>query len=672
MGTILRTSTSTQNPTLPGGVYGPYITTGIPVYYRFDGSRTCFIIILCDGGRHGIADLTLAEYKGVPLTDYRFHRGTFTKQIEPFVISGINTGTNVVTTALTHPFLNTNLVRFGVSDGVLPPELSKDLKYQISDKTATTFKVKDEAGAAYIDFSLAGTGDLIVWKADTGWDDPEQGILTYCPEFDSTFSNIAIVEGKLSTAHSHATNQPDWDNFRFAGTGRRLMDYDDEGTELGVINGDDADEIDVLSLTPLHILDNFFTNYKGKASRIDFPSWRDLRDKAAIEIWQKVKTDETGSVHGAVGRYYPNLTFTELMVARIDLEINFNFGTTVPAPGMPITNYSIRWNFQQTFEFTEAYTLKFDHDDSVKVWIDGTMVLDKPTTGVDTVVFAAVSDQVYQVQIDFTQATSTAKMIYKWSSVSQAEEVVPSDFLFPIDQAVLRYGQNGMAFPSPTEASEVHERMMERLPGWDWTDDNGKIKFLGPDRPVVFIFKFDRIDDDSIANFAYGSFAKKRRPLFDRRNFIIGKGRDALLTGYPVFYRQRDRDELRKLTNGEPSNDPAAELGVCTPSLAERMLEVEMVIKSDPTHTFNIGGVRGSSKIRKNQLITVFYKDMDGNHVADVTGIVTFHGWGNGNSLNQFTALPIVSPLITDEEVGEPNEDLSIIDDGIDDEVPEP
>lgn len=670
----MRQSTSSVNPTIPGAIYGPNITAGIPVFFIYKNGRTYFIILLCDGGKYGMSDLTLAEYKSVPLTEIQYHRGTFTKQIEPFAISGIHTGTDVVTTALTHPFLNADLVRFGVTDGVLPPELSKDLKYQISDKTATTFKVKDEAGVAYIDFSTAGTGDLIVWKADAGWDDPEQGRPTWCPEFDSTFSNIAYVEGRLSAAHSPipgpnaAATQPDWDKFRFAFDGRRLMDYDDEGTELGVINGDDAPEIAKLSLTPLHILDNYLVNYKGKASRIDFPSWKDLRDKAAVEIWQKVKTDETGSVHGAVGRYFSDIQFGELtgalMVARIDLELNFNFGTTVPAPGMPITNYSIRWNFQQTFEFTEAYTLKFDHDDSVKVWIDGTMVLDAPTNGVHTVVFSAIADQVYQVQIDFTQETSVAKMIYKWSSASQAEEVVPSDFLFPIDQAVLRYGQNGMAFPSPTEASEVHERMMERLPGWDWTDDNGKIVFLPPDRPIAFIFKFDRIDDDSIANFVYGSFAKKRRPLFDRRNFIIGKGRDALLTGYPVFYRQRDRDELRKLTNGEPSNDPAAELGVCTPSLAERMLEMEMVIKSDPTHTFNIGGVRGSSKLRKNQLITVFYYDLDLNYVADAVGIVTFHGWGNRNSLNQFTALPIVTPLITDEEVGEPNVDLSIIDPG--------
>lgn len=598
----------------------------------------------------------------MPLVDYRFHRGTFTKQIEPFAISNVNDATSVITTALSHLYVNTDLVRFGVTDGVLPAPLSKDLKYQIADKTATTFKVKDAGGGDYIDLTNAGSGDLVVWKADAGWDDPAQGILTYCPEFDSTFSNIAIVEGKLSEAHSHATNPPDWDDFRFAGTGRRLMDYDDEGNELGVILGEDEDEIKLLSLTPLHILDNYFVNYKGKSERVDFASWRDLRDRAEVLIWQRIVTDDTGSVHGATGRYYSDQTFTNLIVARTDLELNWNFGTTPPAPGMPITNYSIRWNFRQTFEFSEVYTLKFDVDDRVKVWIDGTLVLDAGSVGVHTVTFTAVAEQVYNVQIDFVQETATAKMIYKWSSASQAEEVVPSDFLFPPDEAVMRFGHASGAFPTPTEASEVHERLMERLPGWDWTDDAGKIVFLPPEREPVFEFRFDREDDDSVANFAYGTFQKKRRPLFDRRNFILGKGRNALLTGYPIFYRQDDRDILRELMGGEPSNDPASELGVCTPSLAERMLQMEMTIKSDPPHTFNISGVHGSSKIRKNQLITVFYYDKDLNFVADATGLVTYHGWGSPQRKNDFTALPVPSPLITDEEVGEPNEDESIID----------
>lgn len=660
MGTILRQSNNTQNPTLPGGIYGPWISTGIPVYFIYKFGQTHFIILISDGGRYGLSDLTLAEYNGVPLSEYRFHRGTLTKQIEPYAISGINTGTDVVTTTLAHPFVDTDFIRFGVSDGALPPELSTDLKYQVADKTGTTFKVKTADGSTYIDFSMPGTGNLIVWKANAGWDDPEQGLPEYCPEFNSTFNNIAYVEGRLPSGSSHATNPPSWELFRFAGDGRRLMDYDDEGNELGVILGTTDEEKKQLSLVPLHVIDNYIVNYKGELTRQDWATWREMRERAEVEVWQRIKTDITGSIHGLTARYFQGDDFTNLILTRTDLEVNFpSTGPAVPpAPGVLGYGFSTIWTGRIKFEFTEVYTLIFVIDNAVDVIIEGSTVLSADTVGTHSVDIPFVADQTYSIEIRFRQFQQVVggnlyQCQFKWQSASQALEIVPSDWLFPSDEIVLRYGQVGVAFPFPTEASEVHERLMERIPGYDWTDDNGNITYLPPDRPVVFPFRFDRDDDDSKANFVYGSFQKKRRPLSDRRNFKLGRGRNALQTGFPIFYAQIDRDELRKLTNGEPSNDPASELGVCTLSLAERMLEMDMVLKSDPQHTFNISGVRGSSKIRKNQFITIFYFDLDGNYVANSKGIVTSHSWGAKNSRNDFVVLPISGTFYTDEEVVE-------------------
>lgn len=658
MGTILRQQNNAQNPTIPGGIYGPNITTGIPVYFVYHDNQTHFIIILCDGGKYGMSDLTLLEYKGVPLTETRFHRGTFTKQIEPYEVTCDESKDEFY--ILSQPFANDDPVRFSIEDGSFPAPMKAEKngitqKFYVINAGSDDFQVSETIGGGAFDITSLNTGTLRVWKADAGWDDPEQGEFEYCPEFDSTFNNICVIEGKLSTAHSHPTNAPDWEDFRFALNGRRLMDYDADGNELGIINGDTDEEVAKLSLVPLHLIDHFLVNYKGDITRWDFTSWFDLRTRAEVEIWQRIKTDATGSIHGAVGRYYDDADFdeTKLVVARTDLDINFNFGTTAPAPGMPIINYSIRWQFRQTFEFSETYTLKLDVDDTAKLFIDGTLILSTTTLGVSTVEFTAEADRVYEVQLDYKQQTSTAKIIYKWESASQSKEVVPSDFIFPFDEKVMRYGNVGFAFPTPVESSEVFERMMERLPGWDWTDDDGKITFLPPERATEFEFRFDRIDDDSIANFVYGSFKKTRRSNAERRNFLIGKGRNAIQTGYPTFYVQGDREELRKFTNGNPTNDAASDLGVCTISMAERMLEQELVIKSDPKHILNISGVRGSSKLRKNQIVKVFYYDLDGNFVANTLAKITFHGWGASNSQNDFTLLPIKENFYTDEEVTE-------------------
>jgi hypothetical protein len=592
------------------------------------------------------------------LTEYRFHRGTFTKQISPFAIAGINTSSDVVTTTLAHSFIDTDLVRFGTSGGVLPTALSADLKYQIADKTANTFKVKTADGLAYIDFTTAGTGSLIVWKANAGWDDPQQGLPQYCPEFNSTFNNIAYVEGRLPTGVSSATDAPNWANFRFAGNGRRLMDYDASGNELGVILGTTDAEKKKLSLVPLHVMDNYLVSYKGSINRPDFPSWRSLRESAETLIYQRISTDITGSTHGLIARYFQGDDFTNLVLTRTDLEINFpTTGPTVaPAPGVIGYGFSVIWTSRIKFEFTEVYSLSFAVDNAVDLYIDGVLILSTASVGTVSVNFPAIADRIYNIEVRFRQfqviaAPNSYQCQFKWQSASRSLQIVPSTAFYPTDDTVFRYGQVGMAFPTPTDASEVHERLMERIPGYDWTESNGKIVFLPPNRPTAFTFKFDRIDDDSSANFVYGSFQKRRRPLSDRRNFKLGKGRDALQTGFPIFYTQVDRDALRELSNGEPSNDAAVELGVCTRSLAMRILEMDMILKSDPTHTFNISGVRGSSKIRKNEFIIVFYYDLEGNFVANTKAIITAHNWGAKNSRNDFVALPIGEIFYFDEPV---------------------
>src|SRR6476660_8433869 len=112
MGWILRTKNDVNNPTLPGGVYGKWITIGRGVCYRFDGSRTRYLIFISDGGRYGLDSVASVEYNGNPQapTDWIFHPGTLPAQIQPVVVSGIDTATDVLTSN-SHPFADGVLVR---------------------------------------------------------------------------------------------------------------------------------------------------------------------------------------------------------------------------------------------------------------------------------------------------------------------------------------------------------------------------------------------------------------------------------------------------------------------------------------------------------------------------------------------------------------------------------
>ena len=86
-----------------------------------------------------------------------------------------------------------------------------------------------------------------------------------------------------------------------------------------------------------------------------------------------------------------------------------------------------------------------------------------------------------------------------------------------------------------------------------------------------------------------------------------------------------------------------------TRSLAERLAEFEMVLKSDPKHTYNVVGARASGIIRKNQRVVVQYYDVENNFVADDNTIAAFHSWGSTSGQNDFSLLPVPSPISTDE-----------------------
>jgi hypothetical protein len=519
---ILRQENSDVNPTLPGGVYGKYITIGRAVYYIYDGSQTRFIIFIADGGKYGLDKIDSFEYKGAAISEYVFHRGTITKQVSPKAIASVDDSTNTITSTA-HGYSNGDTVRIRVTDGLLPTPLLKTTKYFIIGATTNTFQLSLTSGGSAIDLTTTGSGSLIVWKADAGFDDPNQGLPTYCPEVNTTFSNIAYIEGKLPIGNSSATEQPDWIDFRILGTGRRMMDYDASGAEVGIVSNND----DTLSNVALEIADNALVNYRVKPTRFDWLSWFDLRQSADVIILQRPldSNNPTSNVGQWTGRYYSNPNFTNLVATRQDTFVDFLFGTSIPIPGMLAINYSIRWNGQIKPAFSETYTFHLNHNDGGKLYLDGQLVLSNPATADSTISISLIANQIYNTQIDFTQGTGDGTCQFTWESASQGLTAVPAVSQNVVDTAFVRRYECHAAFTSPTEASEVHERLMERVPGWDWTDDAGLITFLSPDRPISYEFNFDMIDDDSTANFVRNTFSKKRRRIGVRKNFQLFKYR---------------------------------------------------------------------------------------------------------------------------------------------------
>jgi PA14 domain len=496
MGWVLRRSSDRINPTLPGGVYGKYITAGRGVYWRHDGSRVRFIVFISDGGLYGMNAPTTLEYKAVPIPDaeYKFHPGRFTKQIEPKAIMAVNHASDTLTTA-DGIFADDDPVRLHARGGNLPAPLSSKKKYFIRDYASGVFKVSETEGGTAEALTDNGSGTLTMWKAKAGFDDPDQGLPDWCPEVETTFSGISYVEGLIPAAYTEAV-EPEWDEFRFAGIGRILMDYDDEGNEAGTTT-----DPELCANPALCDADDLIVSYKKPLSRIDWPSWYALRIDALVKLWQRIDPAESGT--GFIGKYYnftgsvpPDIEDATLVLTRRDPVINFDFG--ISSPGVPVNDdFMAVYDGRLKAKFSEEYTFEVERDNGARLIIDGDMVIDAWTNtfGTSSGARTMIADEFVNIRVEFFDAGGPGKIILKWQSASQPLEVIPMQAVYEADAQVNRYEVN-IASAAPMEAAAVHEMILQRCPGWDWTDRDGKIVYLPPDRPIV-----------------YGSFLMPRIPM---------------------------------------------------------------------------------------------------------------------------------------------------------------
>src|SRR4051794_8330744 len=78
---------------------------------------------------------------------------------------------------------------------------------------------------------------------------------------------------------------------------------------------------------------------------------------------------------GLQANYFNNVNFTGTQVARLDAQVNFNFGTGKPISGISAGTYSVRWTGQVKPAFSETYTFKVVSDDGVRLWINHTPII---------------------------------------------------------------------------------------------------------------------------------------------------------------------------------------------------------------------------------------------------------------------------------------------------------
>jgi uncharacterized protein (DUF1800 family) len=131
-------------------------------------------------------------------------------------------------------------------------------------------------------------------------------------------------------------------------------------------------------------------------------------------------------------------------ISRVDPQINFdNGGTSGAWPGAPITvsgttsNYfSSRWTGEILPEFSQAYTIFGNANETCRIWINGQLVINNwppaiPLSGEASAVVPLEGGKRYPIIFEHYNNTGGHRAILSWQSASQAKQVVPQTRLFP-------------------------------------------------------------------------------------------------------------------------------------------------------------------------------------------------------------------------------------------------
>lgn len=130
---------------------------------------------------------------------------------------------------------------------------------------------------------------------------------------------------------------------------------------------------------------------------------------------------------GWKGEYFANPDVTEPpTLIRDDPQINFNWGSGAPAPGIPPNNYSVRWSRRAFFE-QGNYTFIANVEGGVRLWLDGRMLIDSWSSGplrLEQADSGPIARGDHDLRVDYRKLTGNGQIAVSWQLKAQPPTAV--------------------------------------------------------------------------------------------------------------------------------------------------------------------------------------------------------------------------------------------------------
>jgi cytochrome c peroxidase len=278
-----------------------------------------------------------------------------------------------------------------------------------------------DALAAYV--ASLSTFDVSPYRSSNGRLTPEAlaGRGVFSQKCIACHSGSAFADSASGTLHDIGTIQPS--------SGSRL------GAALSGL--DTATLRDVWATAP-YLHDGSATSLVDAIQAHDgiALSSADLTNVSAFV--QQIGSEETEAAppQGLLGRYYSGTSFAGPVALTRTEVVDFSWGTGAPGPGLGTNSFSVRWTGQLIAPTTGTYRLRTVSDDGVRLWVNGTQVINNWTNHSSTINTAGsislVAGQRYDIRLDYYESTSSAVIRLQWLRPGSAlYSAIPLSALVP-------------------------------------------------------------------------------------------------------------------------------------------------------------------------------------------------------------------------------------------------
>jgi len=173
----------------------------------------------------------------------------------------------------------------------------------------------------------------------------------------------------------------------------------------------------------------------GFSNLDEYEAGSDLTDREDMPV------QIANRVPGVWAQYFAGQNFLKFIVARMEPDLNFNWGTGSPAPGVPINYFSARYVTQFTPPHANGernYDVIIDRDDGVRVIFDGNLIINEwmYRKGPVTLGITASAGQSYPLSIEFYEGGGNAYLAVQFIDTVTGAMLNASDIFTVLDLSV--------------------------------------------------------------------------------------------------------------------------------------------------------------------------------------------------------------------------------------------